>query len=74
VRRLRLLGKVFLLIGCVGMIASYVGSWLFPVEFNALRQSSILAILLPWLTEFVFLGVVALCGAWVVEGFVSKGD
>jgi hypothetical protein len=74
VRRLRLLGKVLLLVGCLGIAGSYVGSWLFPVGFNDLRQTSVLMFLFPALSELVYLGLIAWCGAWVLEGFVSKGE
>jgi hypothetical protein len=74
IRRLRLLGKVLLLVGCLGILGSYVGSWFFPVEFNELRQTSVLMFLFPWLGESAFLGLIAWCGAWVLEGFVSKGE
>jgi hypothetical protein len=74
VRRLRLLGKLFLLIGCLGILTAYAGSWFFPVEWNELRQSSVLMFLLPWLSQMAYLGLLAWCGAWVLDGFVSKGE
>jgi len=52
-----------LLVGGLGILVSYLGSWLFPVEWNDLRQSSVLMFLLPWLSEIAFLGFIAWCGA-----------
>jgi hypothetical protein len=74
VRRLKFLGKLFLLIGGLGIFGSYLGSWLLPGEWTELRQTSVLMFLLPWLSELIFLGFIAWCGAWVLEGFVSKSE
>ena len=74
VRRLKLLGKSFLLIGCVCILASYAASWLLPAGWDALRQSSLPMLLLPWVSQLAFYGLLAWCGAWVLEGFVSRGE
>jgi hypothetical protein len=74
VRRLRFLGKLLLLVGFLGMLIAYGVSWFFQAEWGILRQSSLLVLLLPWLTEAAFLGFVAWCGAWVLGGFVSKSE
>jgi hypothetical protein len=69
-RRLKLLGKLFCLVGFFGYFVLY-GSVLFlPVEGS--RQSGLLLFVLPWLSYFAVLGLIAWCGAWVAEGFVSK--
>jgi hypothetical protein len=72
VRRLRLLGKWFLLIGCLGTAALYVGVWFLYAEWS--RQSSLPMFFLPWLSQLALLGLLAWCAAWVLEGFVSKGE
>jgi lipopolysaccharide export LptBFGC system permease protein LptF len=72
VRRLKLLGKLFLLIGCFGNAALYATSWFLLAEWS--RQSSLPMFLFPWLSQFAMLGVVAWCGGWVLEGFVSRGE
>lgn len=71
VRRLKFLGKLFFLIGCVGIAALYAISWFLLAEWS--RQSSLPMFLFPWLSQFAMLGVVAWCGGWVLEGFVSSG-
>jgi hypothetical protein len=74
VRRLKLLGKWFLLIGGLGVVLSYAISWFLPAEWNEARQSSLLMFLFPWLNQLVMWGVLAWFGAWVLEGFVSKAE
>jgi hypothetical protein len=64
VRRLELLGKWFLFVGCFGILALFVGARLFSAAM----------FLFPWLSELAFLGLIVWCGAWVLEGFVSKGE
>jgi hypothetical protein len=72
VRRLKLLGKLFLLIGFLGNVALYATRWLLLAEWSS--QSSLLMFVFPWLSQFAWLGVVAWCGGWVLEGFVSRGE
>lgn len=69
-RRLKLLGKMFLLVGCLGDAALYATSRLFVVEW--LRQSFLPAFLFPQLSKLAVLGVTLWCGGWVLEGFVGE--